>query len=50
MAMSKYDKVKDFYDNGLWNISRIRDAVEKNWITPEEFYVITGIEYTEVTK
>lgn len=45
MAMSKYDKAKNFYDNGLWNISRVRDAVEKNWITPEQFYEITGVEY-----
>lgn len=47
MAMSKYDKVKDFYDNGLWNISRVRDAVEKDWITPEEFYEITGVKYEQ---
>jgi hypothetical protein len=50
MAMSKYDKVKNFYGNGLWGISRVRDAVEKNWITPEQFSEITGelYETTEV--
>lgn len=43
--MSKYEKVKNFYDNGLWGINRVRDAVKKNWITPEQFFEITGEEY-----
>ena len=41
----KYQKVKDHYSKGLWSISRVRDAVEKSWITEEEFKEITGEEY-----
>jgi len=45
--MSKLEKVKYYYDNGLWNISRVRNAVVKNWITAEEFEEITGESYAE---
>lgn len=41
-----FNKVKDYYDNGLWKITRIRNAVPK-WITPEEFELITGEPYEE---
>lgn len=41
----KYQKVKDHYSKGLWSISGVRDAVEKSWITEEEFKEITGEEY-----
>lgn len=34
--MSKYDKVKHYYDSGLWSAKRVRDAVDKGWITEEE--------------
>lgn len=43
--MSKFEKVKFYYDNGLWNISRVRNAVVKNWITAAEFEEITGEPY-----
>lgn len=43
--MTKFEKVKYYYDNGLWNISRVRNAVVKNWITAEEFEEITGESY-----
>lgn len=42
---SKFQKVKHYYDNGLWDISRVRNAVVKNWITAAEFKEITGIDY-----
>ena len=42
---SKFQKVKEYYDKGLWNISRVRNAVVKNWITAEEFEEITGESY-----
>ena len=43
--MSKnYEKVKDYYDRGLWRIDRVRAAVGK-WITAEEFKEITGEDY-----
>lgn len=45
MATSKYEKVKNYYDNGLWSIRKVRDAVEKGWITPEQFEEITGEVY-----
>ena len=40
-----YQKVKNYYDHGLWDISRVHKAVEKGWITEEEFYEITGEKY-----
>ena len=39
---TKFEKVKAYYDNGLWSIERVRNAVVKNWITSEEFEEITG--------
>ena len=45
-TMSKYyNLVKKNYDNGFWSIDKVRDAVVKGWITPEEFYDITGEVY-----
>lgn len=41
----KYEKVKTYYDRGLWKISRVREAVVKGWITEEEFKEITGEDY-----
>ena len=43
----KFDLVKKYYDNGLWDIHRVRNAVVKGWITEEEFMMITGEEYKE---
>lgn len=43
---SHYEKVKSFYDNGLWNMERVKNAVVKGWITAEEFKAITGQNYT----
>lgn len=43
--MSKYDKVKYYYENGLWTLDMVRNAVVKGWITEEEFKEITGIDY-----
>ena len=45
---TKFEKVKDFYERELWNISRVRNAVVKGWITAEEFETITGQPYEEV--
>lgn len=42
---TKFEKVKAYYDNGLWSIERVRNAVVKNWITSEEFEEITGESY-----
>ena len=44
--MSKnYDKVKGYYDKGLWSIQRVHSAVRK-WITAAEYGAITGEVYT----
>lgn len=44
--MSKHYKlVKRNYDNGFWDISKVRDAVAKGWITSDEFQEITGEVY-----
>lgn len=34
--MSKYEKVKNYYNKGLWSEERVRNAVAKSWITQEE--------------
>ena len=41
----KFNLVKQYYDDGLWDIHRVRNAVVKNWITAEEFTIITGEQY-----
>lgn len=41
----KYELVKEYYDNGLWNLTRVKNAVVKGWITAEEFKTITGQPY-----
>lgn len=43
----KFQKVKNYYDKGLWDIVRVHNAVIKEWITPEEFEEITGQPYEE---
>lgn len=40
-----YDKVKKFYSMKLWDETRVRNAVVKNWITEDEFAEITGSAY-----
>ena len=42
---AKFNMIKVFYARGQWNISKVRDAVEKGWITAAEFTLITGEEY-----
>lgn len=46
MSMSpKFNKVKGYYDKGLWNKAMVANAVVKSWITAEEYEIITGEEY-----
>lgn len=49
-----FEKVKKFYDSGLWSIQRVRNAVENpasgSWITPEEYEEITGEKYESGTE
>jgi hypothetical protein len=44
---NKFEKVKSYYERGLWDISRVRNAVVKGWITAEEFFMITDEIYGE---
>ena len=37
-----FEKIKEFFERGLWNEQRVREAVAKNIITPEQFKEITG--------
>lgn len=41
----KFDLVKRYYDEGLWNKKAVKNAVKKGWITPEEYEEITGSPY-----
>lgn len=44
--MSKmYEKIKKYYDTGLWNEDRVRNMVIKGIITEEEYKDIIGNEY-----
>lgn len=43
--MNKFDKVKIYYDAGLWNLTMVKNAVIKGWITAGEFTEITGEQY-----
>ena len=37
-----FDKIKKYYEAGVWSEQRVRDAVAKDIITPEQFKLITG--------
>lgn len=39
-----FDKIKRWYDNGLWKVKHVRAAVGKK-ITADEFKEITGVDY-----
>lgn len=41
----KFEKVKWYFERGLWSLERVRNAVVKGWITAEEFQIITGENY-----
>lgn len=45
MKSKKYNIVKQYFDDGLWGIARVRAAVAKGWITAEEYKEITGEDY-----
>lgn len=42
-----YNKIKTYYEKGLWNLVMVRNAVVKGKITAEEFKEITGEPYEE---
>lgn len=45
----KFEKVKGYYDRGLWSKSRVSNAVVKGWITENEYEEITGNAYVGKT-
>lgn len=40
-----FEKIKKWYDKGLWTDEMVRNAVVKGVITEEEYKEITGNEY-----
>jgi len=42
----KYNRVKNYFDNNLWTVEMVKNAVVKGWITADEYEQITGEEYT----
>lgn len=43
--MTKYEKVKYYYDHKLWSKKQVRNAVIKGWITESDYWLITDEEY-----
>jgi hypothetical protein len=44
-----YNKVKLFYDEELWSLEMVCNAIDR-WITKEEFVKITGKENDELSR
>ena len=42
----KFEKVKSYYDKGLWTKAMVHNAVGR-WITGAEYQEITGEEYAD---
>lgn len=40
-----FEKIKKFYDMGLWSEAQVKDAVVKGIISAEEYKKIIGNEY-----
>ncbi|MCC0652249.1 MULTISPECIES: XkdX family protein [unclassified Clostridioides] len=43
--MLNYDKIKYYYDNGMWTKEMVKNSVGKNKITEVEYREITGEDY-----
>lgn len=43
----KFEKVKGYYDKGLWKEFQVANAVVKGWITAEEYEEIVGRPYKD---
>ena len=44
--MNWCEKIKVYYNSGLWDITRVKNAVALGKITEAQFKEITGWEYT----
>ena len=42
-----YEKIKGYYDTGLWSVERVKNMVKKHIITQDEFYEIVGEIYED---
>ena len=42
-----YEKIKSYYDTGLWSEERVKNMVRKYVITQDEFYEIVGEVYED---
>lgn len=42
MKSKMFEKIKFFYDKGLWTAEQVREAVVKGLITEEEYHEIVG--------
>ena len=42
---AKFEKVKKYYDTGLWSAEWVANAVVKGWITAAEYEEIVGEAY-----
>jgi len=40
-----FEKIKEYYDRGLWNKEMVRNAVIKGKITESQYKEITGEDY-----
>lgn len=45
MASAKFEKVREYFEKGLWVKAWVKNAVAKGWITAEEYETITGETY-----
>ena len=41
----KFELLKGYFNDGLWDEKRMKNAVVKSWITMDEFESIVGKEY-----
>lgn len=42
-----YERIKFFYEIGMWNKPMVKNAVKRDIITKEQYKEITGEEYTK---
>ena len=40
-----FERIKSYYEAGLWNIAMVKKAVKKGVITKEQFKELTGQDY-----
>lgn len=43
--MLTFEKIKSYYDRGLWTAEMVANAVVKGKITTDEYKQITGLDY-----